>query len=374
MRERCRAASALRAALALCALITISVRSAHAHADEVDGLWSFALEARGNGFEQRSSRVVVPEVALAATSPDGLRLSGSYLLDVISSASIAQSGGDGDEVFTELRHGALLGVEQALDDTQLSVRAGIGVSLEDDYSSASVKLGSTLSLFERTTLLSLDASLSRDLVASNLDPGFEGELIGLALRASVERVLTKTLVLTGGYAIAWLHGFQSNPYRRVLVGPLPYPEHHPDDRLRHELSVQLKLAVPATETVLHLGARGYLDSWDILALSPELRVYQTLWQPLRVLLHYRYYTQTSAFFFERSYAAGITAHVTNDPKMAALYSHTLGAGIELELPWLTLERARFGRETTLDLAIDRYLSSSAYGDGFMASVGYRMAF
>ena len=360
--------------LLACAWLTGPAR---AHADDASGSWSFLAEGRGNAFVQRSSRAVVPELELDAQAPNGLRLSASYLVDVISSASVVQAGEHAGAVFTELRHGASAGAGQEIDlgGAQLDLAARGTLSVEDDYTSLLGELDFALALAQRTTTLSLSLSHLRDHVESNLDPSFDQSMRGVTGHASLERVINRWLVLTVGYQLAHLQGFLANPYRRALIGPLPYAETHPRQRLRHNATAHLALSIPHSNTALHLLYRAYVDSWDVAALSPEARVYQQLLDGKLVLqLRYRFYTQTAAYFFRRSYPVGWDGYISNDPKMAAFRTHVAGASADLSLGMLAGTVLDFARDAWLDLAISRYLSTSAYGDGWILTAGCRAAF
>ena len=103
----------LLAALVSC--LGLGYLSTTAQADEVTGTWSASVEGRGNYYWETSTRVLVPAVQVRADSPGGLHLGAGYLVDVITSASIAQTGGGSDTEFTELRHGVNALVGQTFD-------------------------------------------------------------------------------------------------------------------------------------------------------------------------------------------------------------------------------------------------------------------
>jgi hypothetical protein len=212
----------------------------------------------------------------------------------------------------------------------------------------------------------LDLTHVRDTISSNVDPNFDETLRGVMASAAVERLIGPRIVLHVSYGLAYLEGFLGNAYRRALVGPLPFPEMHPRQRVRHNAAATLRVFVTETNTALHLSYRAYLDSWNIAALTPELRIYQHFGERLMLRLRYRYYTQTASYFFRRSYPAGWQGYVTNDPKMAPLQTHTAGLAVELRLPWLG--------QGWFDFGLDRYVSSSVFGDGVIASTGLRMGF
>jgi hypothetical protein len=134
--------------------------SSEGSADEASGTWTGVVEGRGNYFWERSTRVVVPEIELKLVAPNGVRMGVGYLVDAISSASIAQTGSDIDAVFTEYRHGvhAEVGKEVELGSMQIDPSVHGTYSTEDDYDSIIYGGGVALSWDERNNKLSLVVS------------------------------------------------------------------------------------------------------------------------------------------------------------------------------------------------------------------------
>lgn len=363
-------AASLVIALACCAPARV------ARADEVTGTWTGAVEGHANYYLERSTRVIMPELLIELESPAGVDLEVEYLVDVISSASIAQTGSSDDDVFTEYRQqaGAKLGYELDL-GAPLELHAGFIYSSEDDYTSRTYTLSSSLALWERNTTLSLGGAFTDDTVLSNADPLFEEGRQVITLNGGLEQVINPVLVLSLGYSISILDGFLANPYRRALKGPLPFPETHPNERTRHAGFAKLAWFIPASSTAVHLTYRAYVDNWDIGALNPSLRLVQELHDDFLLSAHYRFYIQNSAFFYRARamYPAGHPGYVTSDPKMAEHETHTFGGRIDWRLsfmgewmPWLSRGWAIF--------TFDRYYNSNAFGDGYIATVGGRLPF
>ncbi len=370
----------LTARLAL--LLLLVILPSAALADEASGTWTGALEGRGNYFWERSTRVIVPEARVDLAAPNGVRMNAEYLVDVISSASIGQ-GVTEDGVLTELRHGLGLGVGKELevsDDAQLDLALRGTYSTEDDYTSFIYGLDSGLSFDERNTKLSLGVTAVNDAIEANNDPSFEGKLDGLTVSLGVERVVNRTITLSASYQVAYLDGYLGNPYRRVVFeNGAPLREKPPDDRTRHNLSARVAFFIPATDTALHLGYRAYIDSWDMAALTPELRVCQQLGATV-LSASYRFYLQTRASFAEEDgrYAGSsdddAAVDTTNDPKLLAMRSHTLGLMLEHELTFFESTVFDFAKHATIDLRFDRYWSSNTFGNGVMATAGGRLPF
>lgn len=368
----------MRLQLAIFALLMIACsHAAIAQADE--GRWSGSIEGRGNYFWERSTRVVVPEVKATVVSPNGVRVGAGYLLDAITSASIA-SGVSEDEAGTEYRHGIGLevGKEFDLGSTQLDVALNGVYSTENDYKSLVYGLSTSLLLDEKNTKLTLSATHVQDDIESNADPMFAGELSGMSLGAGFEQLIGPSLVFSLSYQFGYLQGFLGNPYRYAkFADGAPRRESHPDTRYRHSVTSRLAWHLPsdAIDTSIHLLYTVYADSWDIAALSPELRVYQMVTRDFLLRPRYRFYIQSKAWFqTEGVYPAGWDDAFTGDPKMAELTTHTLGLAVEYRLSFLADTFLDFASAASLDIGFDRYWSTSTFGNGVMATAGGRLEF
>jgi hypothetical protein len=362
-------------------LLLALLMAAPARADEASGTWTGELKVRAaNYYWERSTRVVVPAAGVAVEAPNGLRMNVDYLVDVIASASVAQTGGGADGVFTELRHGVGAGAGKrfALGDNELDVRVHAIYSTEDDYKSWIYGANGSFSWNDKDSTLSLGLTRVSDTVQNNADATFRGELKGLTTSLGFSQILSPVLMLGLGYEIVYLEGFLGNPYRRALIGALPRNEAPPSDRLRHNIEGQLSWYLPSSQTTLQLYGRAYVDSWDVRAITPELRVYQQLGRDLVTRLRYRYYAQTRASFAlptgETKYAVGYTGPLTNDPKLSEFHSHQVGARFEYTLTALTGTVFDFGRRLVLDLSFDYQWCTSSFGNNVIATAGGRLPF
>jgi hypothetical protein len=373
----------MRLQLTSCLAVIALCIAGTAQADEASGTWTGTLEGRGNYFWETSTRVIVPEGEVRVEAPNGVRVGAGYLVDVISSASIAQTGSDVDAVFTELRHGihADVGKEFDLGGVQLDPSVHATYSTENDYTSWIYGAGADFSFAERTNKISLGVTLVNDSIEANNDASFDGELNGITTSLAYERVLTPIMVLTVSYQLGYLQGFLGNAYRRVVYEQgAPTREAPPGSRTRHNASAKLSLYIPPTHTALQLLYRGYIDSWDIGAITPEVRVLQEVGEDLIVRAHYRFYAQTAAYFVRTDgtpYPGSGTAPEgpsSNDPKLADIVTHTFGGGLEYRMSFLEGTFLDFAREATIDISVDRYLSTTTFGNGVIATAGGRLPF
>lgn len=363
-----------------------------AHADESSGTWTGTLELRGNYYWEQSTRVVAPEGGVRLVAPNGIRLGADYLVDSITSAS--QAAGVLEDVrFTEIRHQISLsgGYEFDLGDAQLDLGLAYRISREPDYLSNSFGLTGALSLNDRSTVIRAalfyvhDEIRQRFVVGAGMRPStgggtsadaFREDFDALALNVSWEQILSPVVFFQVAYQYGWMDGFLANAYRRVAVQDVLRPENHPETRHRHSLTGRLVTHVRATRSSVHLGYQAYMDSWDVAAVSPEIRVYQELAQSAHLRLRYRYYKQRRSFFYQDAYTQTLPdeAYVTADPKMSAFRVHTFGFQLLLETSFLADTVFDVFRAASIDLSFEYRWNTNRFGDGVISSIGLRVPF
>lgn len=354
-------------------------------ADETSGTWTGAAEVRGNYYWERNTRVVAPEVGVTVESPEGIRIKGHYLVDSITSASVA-AGTRVDVGFTEIRHDVTLGLGATTNiaDEELSVDLAGRISTEPDYFSKSVTLSSTLLFNDKNTSIGVRGTFLQDDISSVIrgaggvegevdDQGQVGTLTSVNASVNASQNLSPTLVLSGGYDYTNLSGYLANPYRSVSLGGAPLAESHPDTRHRHVLHARLATYIPQTKTSMHGLMRLYADSWDILALNPEVRIYQSFGDAFTAMARYRYYAQTDAFFYEADYEPD-DQYYTADGKMQSFQTHLAGLQVSIPFAFLDDSAIDFLSRSTFDLSFDIAHSTSIFGDYVIAKTGLRVPF
>ncbi len=382
---------AVTRALLFTVLAGALVSASPASADQASGTWTGHVSAVGNYYWERSTRVIAPRFGLELVSPEGTRVDAHYLVDSITSASQA-TGALTDARFNEIRHEFGLGIGRELDlgKAQLDLNVMARLSREPDYLSTGGGLLATLSLNERSTLLHLGLTYLHDDVdkklrgATRIDPttgrdlsdrGQVGQLDGWVLSVGWSQVLSPVLLAEVGYDLGYLTGFLANPYRTVPVSGMAQPENHPTERIRHTAYGRLAWYLPATGTALHLMYKAYLDSWDIAALTPEVRVYQDVGPFTTLRLRYRYYTQTRAFFYKpiNEYSAE-DMYITADPKMSAFHTELLGLQLSLDMGFLDSTALEALHRATWDMSFEYIWNTNSYGNGVIAQMGLRVPF
>lgn len=123
-------------------------------------------------------------------------------------------------------------------------------------------------------------------------------------------------------------GFQSNPYRRVRIGPNAPQEHIPDTRARWSVSAKLNRYLPALKSAVHFDSRFYNDTWGVSGGNLELAYSQYMGKSLLLKLYGRIYQQTAAtffkdaFFYETESTAG--EYFTGDRELSPVRNATIG--------------------------------------------------
>lgn len=290
-------------------------------------------------------------------------------VDAVSSASVGAGGEDGDPGLVEQRYEISPAYVVALGSDarplDLSVRAR--VSTEPDYFSWSGELGANVELCQRNTALAGFVGYGRDTIDPDsfaeddeeLWPDSHQRVYG---GISWRQLLDKRVDLTSGISLSWQSGALGSPYRRsqvvfgqgFLVRVRALGERHPGERTRAVghlgSSIYLGLGL-----ALHLRLIGYLDSWDVMALAPEVGLNIELGRRGLLLLDYRYTVQGAADFYRRRYTPTDDTR-TGDRRLGALDEHFTG----LELRWTLIGTPQAA--SSLDAAAGWSLSLLTYRD------------
>jgi hypothetical protein len=333
------------------------------------------VDVHGFYYKETSTRVVQPRVQVTAAIPQtGTTVAADYVLDAITSASIAEHGDRmADKALTEYRNEVGAHVVQAIGNWR--VGASYLRSRESDYDSDTIGGSLSVDLFERNTTWTLAYAHTFDQVynrprsliehrsvpACNSDqPQTERDcpLDTDYLSLSVSQLLSPTAVATAGFEVAALDGFQSNPYRAVNVGGGAVAEKLPSTRQRYTLFGRLAQLFPSTGTTLQGIYRYYRDSWDLDANTFEARVYQDLTDHVDARLAYRFHTQGHASFAKLpsgntpAYDPDVDQFYTSDPKLFAFDSHYIEVQLRFALePLADVPVLGWLRSGTIDLTL-----------------------
>ena len=292
----------------VCALATLLPCGA-VRADEV--------VIRGNYWRDRNTRIVQPEIDVGKTLPSGTTVGAHYLLDTITSASIA-AGVIRDKPFTELRNDVGFRLGQRIGPTQHTM--AYSYSSESDYWAHTLSVASTFDFFQKSSTLGLVTTYGSDTIAQRQGATLYNRLGGLqtfGFIASWTQIVSKYALLVGEYDLGVQGfgakkgkvtgqpdadtGFQGNAYRSVMLGGSPSREVVPFQRIRQSVSAALHVTIPTGVRIFpYIGLRPsyryYTDDWSIHANAVELRTYFPV-GPVELRVTGRWYGQSGASFY-----------------------------------------------------------------------------
>jgi hypothetical protein len=273
--------------------------------------------------------VIHPQLDVGTTLGPDFRFAVGYEVDIVSGATPAVFGprtGNVDVVssatsFSDTRHqvhGAL-----SYQRPTSSWTFGYSYGFESDYRSSAVTGGATTDLLDHNFTLGLSYTHNFDSVcdANNSTVGDQpldlkplaqsGHCFTSAADVTTHRLAIDTfqpslswtatpkLLLQIGSTIQILDGFQSNPYRRVLVGMQHRTpqEREPQYRQRYAVYGRLAYALPAVRGSVMLTGRLYQDSWAIQAATGEALINKYFTPAVLLTLRGRYHVQSGASFY-----------------------------------------------------------------------------
>lgn len=348
----------LQLVLALCAA------AAPALADDRAELSTTLFAEKRDGGSGRLT-VIHPQLLLGVDLGQFTSLDFAYSADVVSGATASIYQVDAVSAatsFSDLRNEASVGLGFHGKRSRISFSALFGT--ERDYLSRQLGGSASIDLPGRNTSLALAYSHGFDQVC-NRDNGDATPLENRALTG--DDSCAKSAVVSGkdrpmadgdGAATKWedltidtaavtltqnlsptmnlqlalfgqvQEGFQSNPYRRVRIGPNAPQEHIPDTRARWSISARVNRYLPALKGAAHLDTRFYNDTWGVTAGNIELAYSQYMGKSLLVRLFARIYQQSAATFFKDAfyYETESTAgeYFTGDRELSPVRNATLG--------------------------------------------------
>lgn len=285
---------------------------------------------------------VVTSVTRVSADPwEGGTVEASYLIDIISSASVDLVS-SATPRFDENRHALGAAVTHVLDG--MSFNANYGYSRENDYDGHGFGAGAVFELAERNATLGVSYALELSQVGRADDPNFGESLVTHAIDVNGTQILTPWLVASGGYALGLQNGYLAKPYRYARLGrngivnmegiqgaldvgqlftdAAAVPEVHPDSRIRNAIYAGLKAHL-LKETAVELRYRFYFDTWSLTGHTAEVLGHLGWNENFGARLRYRFYGQGAASFYEYTYDTP-KRYMTRDRELSPLTSHLVG--------------------------------------------------
>jgi hypothetical protein len=322
--------------------------SKHVAVRSAIGEYKIALDDHSSlSLHWNNERVRVP----AISAPPGSQ----QAVDAITTASRPISG-NAFQDFVKVRNELQGGLKRG------GAEVDYYVSDEADYLGQQLAASYARDVLDAQTNLSVGSSYGWDSIHPLADDNGAAAASKTTLHgnAVLTRVISPNSMLRFGVEYNHVEGLQHNPYRDVYAGGSIVPERHPDRRERRDAFLKLNQYF-ANRSSLKLGYRFYNDDWGINSHEIESKLSQYLTRGAFASYEYRYYTQTSADFYRSTYVSptGVDGYLTGDYRMAALSSHFLGVGVDVDFSALDLKQALL-RRMGVQCGYQRYFNSNNY--------------
>jgi hypothetical protein len=387
--------------LAFLALVAVA-RPAGAQVAEVDTAHTVFYEAptRTHMF------VYSPSVDVQVSPWSWLDVRGGWEADVVSGASVKTKAGPAygathspDVVTTASVHDFrnLGRGEITVKGDTTSLTAGYAYSTEHDYRSHSMHASARTDVYQHNTQFELSYAHNFDSVCDRVQsPSAIDPTQWIALETSTDCFTSSILRTTHAIAIdtyeaswsqSWtpvvatqltytaqlVDGFQSDPYRSVVLGEgILAQEHEPTARAREAATVRVAWYLRAIKGALRIALRGYHDTWAIDSGSAEVEVEKSVGDAFRLLLRGRLYRQTGAVFWSDDYTGGSAPlgpkgqYWSGDRELSPLSSWLLG----LRVVWSLAppNKRLLGVVQSLKLAASANVSAFSYDEYTLAGI------
>jgi hypothetical protein len=282
--------------------------------------------------------VYTPSGDLTVSPTSWLDVRGGWEADVVSGASVSTKAGGiyqashaADVVSTASVHDLrnMVRGEATVKGDITSLTAGYAYSTENDYRSNSIHANARTDALQHNTQFELSFARNWDGVCNRVqDAGATNPTLWLALENSqgcftsdptrvTDSIGIDTLETSWGqswtpifetqltYTAQLIDGFQSDPYRSVILGEgIKAQEHVPDERAREALTARMALYLRGLRAALRLSARGYYDTWAIRSGTLEAEFEKSFGESVRLMARGRLYSQTGAVFWSDDYTGG----------------------------------------------------------------------
>jgi Protein of unknown function (DUF3570) len=331
--------------------------------------------------------VQTPSIAGAVSNPlAGWSVDGSYLVDVVSAASV-DIVSTASQRWQEVRQAGTLGATYKPND--FGVSAASAVSVEPDFLSWMIGGSLTEDFLQKNLTLLLGFYHSHDTAGRTGTPFsvFSETLDSEALKLGLTRVVNRTTTLSFIVDAIFEDGNQAKPYRYIplftpgtvvpigasidLVNSLRVND-RPIEQLplsRQRYALTTRLAHRFHRATLRLDERLYGDSWLLFASTTDARYLFDLGRRVETGPHARLHVQNGVDFWQRAYTLepgfNFPEYRTGDRELGPLIDITGGWSLKIGLGptadptrWILGFDANFTSTRFLD---DLYLTERAAG-------------
>jgi hypothetical protein len=175
------------------------------------------------------------------------------------------------------------------------------------------------------------------------------------------------------YSAQLVDGFQSDPYRSVVLGEgIKAQEHNPNERAREAVTARVAYYLRPIKGALRLSVRAYHDTWAIDSGTVEGEFEKSLGDSLRAMIRGRLYKQSGAVFWSDDYTGGAPPlgpkgqYFTGDRELSPFWSW-LG-GVRVVWALAPTKRRLFGILESLKVAASGDVIGYSYDEYTLGGV------
>ena len=259
---------------------------------------------RTSGYIDNDHTAISTSTVSARAKPkDEIVISGGYVADAVSSASVdvvSAATGRWTELRSELQGGL------AYVDSSTTLSADYVYSHENDWDSHTVALGTARDFFRHNLTLGLAGSYVDNRIGRHDDMNFAERMRGGAVSLRAVVVATPDDIFQVSYDVGRSLGYQASPYRYAWANDasgvtIGYPESVPELRTRHSVTLRWNHHL-LEDAALRSHVRGYADDWGVRSITTGTELVVGL-EPFELSTSVRLYAQRHAEFYQDVYAS-----------------------------------------------------------------------
>lgn len=298
--------------------------------------------------------VFTPSVAASLENvTTGASIRGSYLVDVVSAASV-DIVSTASRRWTEARQAGSLEAEYKPRDFGVSIAGS--TSSEPDYFSYGFGVTMTYDLLEKNLTLIGGYGYGHDTAGRSGTPFsvFSREIEHGAFTAGVSGLVDRSTIVSGVFDMILENGDSSKPYRYIpmfsaaaaaQVTPGASIDYVNANRLterpleqlplaRRRFALTGRLAHRFDDSTFRAEERGYYDTWGMVASTTDARWIFDLGKRFAIWPHLRFHVQKSVSFWQLAYVSGpapgwdLPEYRTGDRELGPLWTMTGGGGVK----------------------------------------------
>lgn len=286
-------------------------------------------------YEGGGTEVVAPAIVVRKKIAESFAISGSYLVDMVSGASIDVEVGA--SAYEEERTEYSVGLQYLHDKAILNL--GYSQSKENDYLAKAYQLGISQDFFGDLTTLAMGINFGDNKISQTGAPNFLETAQSYGLDVGITQVITRNFIGQISFNKTIDEGYLQNPYRFIrYLDPnnptlwLTDKERYPGTRSSDAVAIRGRYFLP-NRHVIYAGFRQYQDSWGIKAQHVELGYALGFIERWLFDASLRFYQQSDAHFYRDLFDyAGQFNHMARDKELSRFSNWMFSTSAAYELP------------------------------------------